>query len=180
MPDLAPTKTHQKQFFWTLGWLQAGPHQKDVQSRSLKTKKCSVWSRDIIDFRVPNLHMYPTYAWRKTANGTKNITLRETFPTGHIHNSHPDCHATCPGPNTILLSKRHTVCTSISSICDVSKRVRMKNVRTRGPARKARWQTPEIPLIRCKRYICILPPWNAKPPMTQRMVFFEIHVLHNI
>ena len=38
MPDLVFTKTHRKQIFWNLRWFQAGPHQKVVQSRSLKTK----------------------------------------------------------------------------------------------------------------------------------------------
>ena len=37
-PDLAHTKTHRKQIFWNLGWFQAGPHQKDVQSTIIKTK----------------------------------------------------------------------------------------------------------------------------------------------
>ena len=38
MPDLVPTKTYRKQIFWNLGWLQAGPHQKDVQTAIVKTK----------------------------------------------------------------------------------------------------------------------------------------------
>ena len=37
-PDLGRTKTPRKQIFRNLGWFQAGPHQKNVQTAPLKIK----------------------------------------------------------------------------------------------------------------------------------------------
>ena len=45
-PDLGRTKTHRKQFFRDLGWFQAGPHQKDVQTAPFKTKN------DLVDHEL--------------------------------------------------------------------------------------------------------------------------------
>ena len=143
MPGLDPTKTHPKQMFWNLWWFQPGPHEKVVQSRSLKTR----------------IHPWTPELW-SSLGCHPNICVQPTFG------------AKPPTAQKQLLLEVHSLRIIFWSLGLFQAGPHQKIVQSSSLKTEIDLVDPELwSILGCQPYIYVQPTLGAKPPMAHRVGF---------